>query len=55
MELILQILPYSNLSYGPDDLTDCILKKYKNCLMFEMKRFVETKIVWYYNGKLYIG
>lgn len=55
MDLILKILPYSSIEYQPQDLSDCILKKYKNCIMFELKRFPNMKLVWYYSGKLYIG
>ena len=31
------------------------MKKYKNCIMLDMPHQQAVKIVWHYNGKLYIG
>jgi hypothetical protein len=37
------------------ELASCSLKKYKNCVMFELPKNNSFKIVWHYKGKLYIG
>lgn len=31
------------------------MKKYKNCIMFDLPNPRGYKIVWHYSGKLYIG
>lgn len=55
MDLILQILPLSDETYNENELQGCSLKKYKNCLMFELSNNIVFRIVWYYTGKLYMG
>ena len=55
MTFILKVLPLSSIKYTPEDLEDCTLRKYKNCIMFELKKYPNFKIVWHFVGKLYIG
>lgn len=31
------------------------MKKYKNCIMIDLPNAKDLKMVWHYNGKLYIG
>lgn len=31
-----------------------VMKKYKNCIMLDLEQS-QSKLVWHYNGKLYVG
>jgi hypothetical protein len=55
MDLILRVLPFSGQTYSEKDMVGCSLKKYKNCIMFELPNNPGFRIVWHYAGKLYMG
>jgi hypothetical protein len=31
------------------------MKKYKNCIMLDLPTPRKLKLVWHYNGKIYVG
>ena len=32
-----------------------VMKKYKNCIMVDLPGAKHIKLVWHYNGKIYLG
>ena len=43
-----------NIGVNVREFDDFEVKKYKNCLIFELKE--ENKIgLWYYDGRIYVG
>ncbi len=55
MDSIIKLLPFSDETYNEEELTGCSLKKFKNCIMFELPNNSHFRIVWHFSGKLYIG
>lgn len=55
MDLVLTILPLSDQDYNEEEMTECTLKKYKNCIMFQLSPDSNFRIVWHFTGKLYFG
>ena len=55
MDIIMKVLPYSDETYSVGELDNCILRKYKNCVMFELPNNSSFRLVWYFSGKLYMG
>lgn len=44
-----------HLELKENELYRLIMKKYKNCIMIDLPNAKNLKMVWHYNGKLYIG
>ena len=55
VELIGRLGKIVDLGLRPGDLAGLVMKKYKNCIMLDLPGSRPCKLVWHYNGKVYIG
>lgn len=55
MVLLKKMDAVMGLQLGEGELHRLVMKKYKNCIMFDLANPKGYKIVWHYSGKLYIG
>ena len=55
MSLIGRLGKVVDLGLKAGDFSGLVMKKYKNCIMLDLPGAKACKLVWHYNGKVYIG
>ena len=55
VSLIKQLGRAVNILFKDRELHHVIMKKYKNCIMLDLPADASAKLVWHYNGKIYLG
>lgn len=54
MKIAEKLCKLLDLPFKRDKINQIIMKKYKNCLIFNLPE-TNKKVIWHYTGKLYVG
>lgn len=54
-ELIRKICTSLGIDFEDNEIHKLIMKKYKNCIMLDLPTQRKIKLVWHYNGKIFVG